>query len=135
MKKTTLLFLLLITSISCYSQFGVSIHQSNLPFAGFNYQINDRFLPELRVGIDQYFNDLSLEATVSYIFVKNDLVNFYGGVGARTTAFEGLVLPVGLNIYPFETKNFGFQMELAGLLGEASLLRGSWGIRYRFRKE
>jgi len=44
------------------------------------------------------------------------------------------VIPVGLNIYPFENKSFGFQMEIAGLIGEVDILRGSTGIRYRFNK-
>lgn len=53
-------------------------------------------------------------------------------------AFEvdGIVIPVGLNIYPLPFKNFGFHMELAAIAGDGGILRGSWGIRYRFlRKE
>lgn len=71
---------------------------------------------------------------LNYIFIKNETVDVYVGIGGRTTFFEGLVIPLGMNIYPFEKDNFGFHMELAGLINEGALLRGSWGIRYRFLK-
>lgn len=135
MKHASFVILLSLFGSSANAQFGVSIHQSNLPFAGVNYEIRGRLLPELRVGTDNYFDDTTLEFTVSYIFKKTEQVNAYVGLGARTYIFEGVVLPLGLNIYPFESKNFGFQMELAGLFSEGALLRGSWGLRYRFSKE
>ncbi len=135
MKSICFTFLLTSFGTVAYAQFGVSVHQSNLPFAGINYEILGRLLPELRVGTDNFFEDTSLEFTVSYIFKKSEQISAYVGLGARSSIFEGAVVPLGLNIYPFENKNFGFQMELAGLLTEATLLRGSWGIRYRFGKE
>ncbi len=135
MKSICLIFLFSLLTASVQAQFGASIHQSNLPFAGISYEIKDRLLPELRVGTDNFFDDTTLEFTVSYIFKRNELVNAYVGLGARSQIFEGAVVPLGLNIYPFERKNFGFQMELAGLFSETALLRGSWGIRYRFTEE
>ena len=124
---------LFITSTS-FAQFGVSFNQSNLPFLGLNYEINNKFIPELRIGTDNYFDDTSLELAVNYIFKRNETVNVYAGLGGRIRILEGIVVPVGLNIYPFEKKSFGFQIELAPILRESSLLRGSWGIRYRFEK-
>ena len=136
MKKLLLNAFCYFTVQAGTAQFGVSIHQSNLPFAGFNYQIGERFLPEFRIGTDQFFEDLSLEMAVNYIFKKDEVVNAYAGLGVRANSFTGIVLPVGLNIYPFASKKFGFQMELAAIAGESDpLLRGSWGIRYRFLKE
>lgn len=136
MKKTFLIVLFCLLYKFTYAQFGASIHQSNLPFVGVNYEIKERFLPELRIGTDNYFDDTSLELALNYIFKRDEIINAYAGLGARIQIFEGIVVPIGMNIYPFEKNNFGFQMELAGLLGgERSLLRGSWGIRYRFIKE
>ena len=136
MKKITLKFIVILSlfffSHNSFAQLGVSFHQSNLPFVGISYEINNRFIPELRIGIDNYVEDMSLEFAVNYIFKRNELVNVYAGVGGRIGIFEGLVVPVGLNIYPFEKKNFGFQIELAPILSEVSILRGSGGIRYRF---
>ncbi|WP_439882763.1 hypothetical protein ACSX1A_06240 [Pontibacter sp. MBLB2868] len=134
MKKLYTVVIFLFISTASFAQFGVSFNQSNLPFAGLNYEINNRFLPELRIGTDNYFDDTSLELTLNYIFIRSETVNVYAGVGGRVQILEGVVVPVGLNIYPFEEKKFGFQIELAGILRESSLLRGSWGIRYRFAK-
>ena len=132
-KKMILCTLLCVVMGNAYSQFGVSAHQSNIPFIGLSYEINDTFLPELRIGMDSYLDDLSLELTASYIYAKNDTVNGYAGIGYRVNVFEGVVIPIGINIYPFEQKHFGCQIELAPILAEDdSILRGSWGIRYRF---
>lgn len=134
MKKVFTIVILLFVSTASHAQFGVSFNQSNLPFVGLSYEINNRLLPELRIGTDNYFDDTSLELTLSYIFKRNETVNVYAGLGGRVQLLGGVVVPVGLHIYPFEEKNFGFQIELAGILRESSLLRGSWGIRYRFAK-
>ncbi len=136
MHKTTFRFIVVLSiffiSNNSFAQLGVSFNQSNLPFVGISYEINNRFIPELRIGTDNYIADTSLELAVNYIFKRTEMVNIYVGLGGRLGDFEGLVVPIGLNIYPFEKKNFGFQMELTPILRESSLLRGSWGIRYRF---
>lgn len=135
MKKFILLaFFGLISTVS-FAQWTVSYHQSNLPFLGVNKQIGEKWLPEFRVGTDNFIDDVSLEMVVNHIFYKNERIDFYGGIGGRVQSFAGLVIPVGLNIYPFEQKDFGFHIEAAGLVGEQSLFRGSFGIRYRFLKD
>ena len=136
MYKIALKFIVVLSFLficnNSFAQIGVSFNQSTMPFVGVSYEINNRFLPELRIGTDNYINDTSLELVVNYIFKRNETVNVYAGLGGRVGFFEGLVVPVGLNIYPFESKNFGFQIELAPIFTEVSLLRGSGGIRYRF---
>lgn len=134
MKKSYIIFIFLFISTTSFAQFGASFNQSNLPFIGLSYEINNKLLPELRIGTDNYFEDTSLELAINYIFIRNETVNVYAGLGGRIRILEGIVVPIGLNIYPFENKRFGFQMELAPILRESSLLRGSWGIRYRFEK-
>ena len=132
MKKIYTAVIFLLISTGSYAQLGVSFQQSNLPFIGLNYEIKNRIIPEVRIGTDSYFDDTSLEVTVNYIFKRDETVNVYAGLGGRLHILRGIVVPVGLNIYPFEEKNFGFQIELAGILRESGILRGSWGIRYRF---
>ncbi|MEQ9439640.1 MAG: hypothetical protein RIG62_11360, partial [Cyclobacteriaceae bacterium] len=117
MKKAFLIFLFCFLYQFCHAQFGASIHQSNLPFVGLSYEIKERLLPELRIGTDNYFDDTSLELALTFIFMRDEIVNAYAGLGARIQILEGAVVPIGMNIYPFEKKNFGFQMELAGLVG------------------
>ncbi|MDG1279128.1 MAG: hypothetical protein P8O16_17755 [Algoriphagus sp.] len=136
MKKTLLIALFGLFTISAYSQTTVSFHQSNLPFIGVNYQFGERFIPEFRIGTDQFFEDISLELAGNYIFKSEERYEFYAGLGVRVGSFDGLVVPVGLNIYPFEQKDFGFHIEGAPIIGfnDNSLFRGSFGIRYRFAK-
>lgn len=103
---------------------------------GVNYQFGKRFIPEFRVGTDTFFEDLSAELAANYIIKKTDRFEFYGGAGLRVGSFDGIVVPIGLNIYPFEQKDFGFHLEGAPILGfnDNQVFRGSFGIRYRFIK-
>jgi hypothetical protein len=117
-----------------FAQFGINFHQSNLPFIGLNYEIKTRLRPELRVGTDNYFDETTLEGVVMYDIAEKDDYEIYAGVGGRINKFEGLVIPVGVNIYPLSTKQFGVHIELAPLIGETTVLRGSWGIRYQFKR-
>jgi hypothetical protein len=137
MKKNLLIVCLGLFSLTAFAQTTVSFHQSNLPFIGVNYQFGERFIPEFRVGTDQFLEDISLELAGNYILKNTDRYEFYGGLGVRVGFYEGIVVPVGLNIYPFEQKDFGFHIEAAPIIGfsDSSLFRGSFGIRYRFSKD
>jgi hypothetical protein len=116
------------------AQLGVAFHQSNLPFAAINYEFADRFRPELRIATDRYFGDFSAEGVFTYDILNKDDYEFYGGLGIRVDDYAEFVIPVGFNFYPFSEKRFGFHIELAALLVEDDILRGSWGIRYRFNR-
>lgn len=133
MKKITLTFLILFPALS-FCQLGISFHQSNLPFIGINYEIKDRIRPELRIGTDNYFSDISVEGVITYDMIQKNDYEFYAGIGARVNSLAGIVIPIGLNIFPFTEKQFGFHIELSPIIGDDSVIRGSWGIRYRFRK-
>ena len=134
MKKLTIIFLLISNAV--FAQFGVSAHQSSIPFVGFYYEFTNHIRPELRIGTDNYFELVSIELAATYDILDKQDYEFYAGAGARFNSYEGLVIPVGLNIYPFSTKSFGFHIELTPVISfdDESLLRGSWGIRYRFLK-
>lgn len=70
MKKLILLaFFGLISTVS-FAQWTVSYHQSNLSFLGVNKQLGERWLPEFRVGTDQYFSDIRIELDANYILKK-----------------------------------------------------------------
>jgi len=133
----------LFTAILCFcsitfsfAQFGVSAHQSNLPFIGFNYEVADRFVPELRLGIDNRLTNMSVEAVATYQFVNKESHEVYVGIGGRANSFAGLVIPIGAHFFPFPSKNFGFHIELAPIISDGTtIVRGSWGIRYRFRQQ
>jgi len=131
--KTFITLIISLVPLIAFGQFGVDYNQSNLPFVGLSYEFKDKFRPELRIGTDNYFEDISLEGILSYDILNRDNYEFYGGLGFRSQDFNGLVIPIGFNFYPLTDKDFGFQIELAPIIGESSILRGSWGIRYRFR--
>jgi hypothetical protein len=132
--RLAITFLFFMTPAIAFAQFGVNFHQTNIPFVGINYEVKDRIRPEFRLGVDAYLEDLSVEFITTYDILNKEDYELYGGLGVRGGDFTGLVLPVGLNVYPFSKKNFGFHIELAPIIGEDDILRGSWGIRYRFRK-
>ena len=115
-----------------FGQLSVGFHQINVPFIGINYEFVDRLKPEFRLGMDQFLDDLSFEGIVIYDIVNEDDFEFYAGAGVRANGFSGVVIPLGLNVYPFEVKKFGFHIEVAPIIGDNDILRGSWGIRYRF---
>lgn len=135
MKKLTILFLLF--SNVALAQFGVSAHQSELPFIGFNYELDERWRPELRIGTDNYFELVSVELDLSYDILNKEEYEFYAGAGLRLNYWDGVVIPLGLNIFPFQSKSFGFHIELSPIIvfDDEPLLRGSWGIRYRFLRK
>ena len=135
MKKLILLVIFGLVSTVSFAQWTVSYHQSNLAFVGVNKQLGEKWLPEFRVGTDNFFSDVSLELVINRVFYKNDRLDVYGGFGGRVQSFEGFVIPAGINIYPFDKKDFGFHIEAAGLVGNESIFRGSFGIRYRFLKD
>lgn len=131
--KSLIITAMLLFPILGFSQLGVSFHQSNLPFFGVNYQFKSKFRAELRLGVDNYIENTSVEAVVTYDFIKNEDYEFYGGLGLRgSNENGGAVIPFGLNVYPLNVKKFGFHIEIAPIIEEDAILRGSWGIRYKF---
>ena len=100
MKKSLLLFALFIPLFS-FGQFGVSAHESTMPFIGINYEFNERFRPEIRFGTNNYFEDISLETVFTYDILNKPEYELYAGLGYRFDLFSGLVVPIGLNVYPF----------------------------------
>ena len=137
MKKILFLFAFCTISTLSFAQWGVSFHQSNLPFIGVNKQLNEKWIPEFRIGTDNYVENLGFELIGNYLFKSEESTQIYAGAGLRLNLFDGVVLASGINYYPFTKKDFGFHMEAAPIFGfeEGVLFRGSFGIRYRFLKE
>jgi hypothetical protein len=115
------------------AQFTASYHQSATPFVGVNYAFANGLMPEMRIFTDLYLDYFAIEAVVLYGLIRKTDYTLYAGAGLNTHVnTSGVAVPMGLNLYPFENKNFGFQMELAPIIGEEAVIRGSLGIRYRF---
>ena len=133
---TFLLLFLLALPMALRAQFTISYHQSIISFAGFNYETKKGWIPELRLGTNMQIENISFEALINYGFIRKPEYTFYGGAGITLLdGYLSVFIPVGVNIYPFERKAFGFQMELGpSVWSNGSVLRGSLGIRYRFIK-
>ena len=140
--KSLLALVLLLAATGARAQFGVSFHQSNLPFVGLQYELLDgRLVPEMRLGVDNFIEDTSVEIIASYVVHRREDYGIYVGLGLRPPGIviEGLVLPVGVRAYPFARQRVGLQVE-AALLGlfagdspgeSLGVLRGSAGIHVR----
>jgi len=98
--KTFITLIISLVPLIAFGQFGVDYNQSNLPFVGLSYEFKDKFRPELRIGTDNYFEDISLEGILSYDILNRDNYEFYGGLGFRSQDFNGLVIPIGFNFNP-----------------------------------
>ncbi len=132
--KRSLVIVLLVLPFLSFGQWVVSYHQSNIPFISVGYEIKDKFRPELRINTDVFIENFSPELAFLYDLANREAYEFYVGLGGRVNNFGGVVVPVGFNFYPLSNNNFGFHIEIAPMLGEDVVIRGTWGIRYRFRK-
>jgi len=134
MKKTFLVFLLFVgIKTMSFAQIGTSLQFSNIPFWGINYEIKDRFKPELRLSTDAYFENMSVEIIATYDILNKEDYELYAGLGGRFPNLSGFVIPVGIYLHPFQQKNFGFVFEVAPVFdAESNLLRGSLGFSYKF---
>ncbi|GAB3819737.1 hypothetical protein GCM10028895_18580 [Pontibacter rugosus] len=125
-----------LAALPGFAQVNTSYHQSSIPFIAVGYEF-ERFAPELRFSTDVYTgSNFSLEAVLPYKFLRKEDYYLDAGLGVRAGEFDGLVIPVGLSVFPFEKKQFGFHTEVA-LLGSFGssldpIFRGSWGITFRF---
>ncbi|MGM0580360.1 MAG: hypothetical protein ACQETL_06755 [Bacteroidota bacterium] len=125
-----------------FSQSIVSFHQSaNGSQGSYAYEYNDKYRAEFRIFTNNFIDVIPIRLMFSADWVEKDIYEFYTGISLIPFTPQAPVVgfPVGLNIYPFENKNFGFIMEFAPNLafGEAggAYFSGSWGIRYRFNKK
>jgi hypothetical protein len=134
MKRLLFVFLFFVgVKMVTYAQIGTSVQFSSIPFWGINYEIKDRFKPELRLSTDTYFENVSVEIIATYDILDKEDFELYVGLGGRFPTLSGFVIPVGLYLHPFQKKNFGFIFEITPVFGEDSnLLRGSLGFSYKF---
>ena len=116
------------------AQLSVGYHQSSfVSLIAVGYETGDRFSPEIRIGTNVYLNDPVIEVVGRYDFIQKEKYDFYAGLGGLFLSdYGGIVAPVGFVFYPFEERKFGFHLEAAPMVGEDVILRGSWGIIYKF---
>jgi hypothetical protein len=137
MKKTLVLLLLLI-SISTFSQFKITGYFD--AEIGVSYQFSDKFQTGLRAN-DDLGREFNTELSLLYKFLNKEDYNLNVGLGVNSFLFSGtdiiesIFIPLQIEIIPFkELRNFGLVIESAYHFSDLeSGIRNSIGLRYIFK--
>ena len=139
--KKILFVLLLLSSISTFSQFKITGYFD--AEIGLNYTFSEDFQAEIKVN-DNLGIEFSTQLAILYKFISKEDYNLNVGIGISTFPFhsnkikfiESFYLPLQIEITPFkEMRNFGLILENAYHFADkpnASGIRNSIGIRYIF---
>jgi len=68
----------------------------------------------------------------TFSFLAAEDYEFYAGLGFQFESFllDDVLLPIGINLHPFENKKVGIQMEFTPSMVDIRDLYGSFGFRY-----
>jgi hypothetical protein len=137
MKTKKLIFTLIFGTIffNSYSQISASFYQneSNSKIA-IGYEFNDKLWSDFRLYSGTNIENITPEIVLNYNFIKKEKYETYIGAGIVLNNINGLVIPIGIGIKPFENlKNLSLNIELNPLYEidfEDVFIRGFIGIRY-----
>ncbi|WP_051621373.1 hypothetical protein [Leeuwenhoekiella sp. MAR_2009_132] len=137
MKTKKLIFSLILGIIfsNSYSQISASFYQneSNSKIA-IGYEFNDTLWTDFRLYSGTNIENITPEIVLNYNLVKKEKYETYIGAGIVLNNINGIVIPIGIGIKPFESlKNLSFNIELNPLYEidfEDVFIRGFIGIRY-----
>lgn len=120
-------------------QLSLSYQYSSLDKIGLGFNFSKRFWTELRIYGNTYIESITPELALLYNVSVKENHEVYLGAGAVVNYFNGIIIPLGIQIRPFEKfRNFSFQIEFQPLIEveiEDMLLQASAGIRYRFGRK
>ena len=137
MKTKKLIFTLILGIIffSSYSQISASFYQneSNSKIA-IGYEFNDKLWTDFRLYSITNIENITPEIVLNYNFVKKEKYEAYIGAGIILNNINGIIIPIGIGIKPFENlKNLSLNIELNPLYEidfEDVFIRGFIGIKY-----
>ncbi|MFI8380515.1 hypothetical protein [Leeuwenhoekiella sp. NPDC079379] len=137
MKTKKLIFTLILGIIfsNSYSQISASFYQneSNSKIA-IGYEFNDKLWTDFRLYSGTNIENITPEIVLNYNLVKKEKYETYIGAGIVLNNINGIVIPIGIGIKPFESlKKLSFNIELNPLYEidfEDVFIRGFIGIRY-----
>lgn len=139
--KTKKLFFTLILGViyfNSYSQISASFYQneSNSKIA-IGYEFNDKLWTDLRLYSGTNIDNITPEIVLNYNVVRKEKYDTYIGAGVVLNNINGIIIPVGLGIKPFENlRNLSLNIELNPLYEidlEDLFIRGFIGVRYIFK--
>lgn len=129
----------LCTFNSAKGQLSISYQYSSLDKIGLGINITQRLWADLRIYGNTFIESITPELAVLYNLSLKESHEIYMGAGAVVNYFNGIIVPFGVQIRPFEKfRNFSFQIEFQPLIEveiEDLLLQASAGIRYRFGRK
>lgn len=124
----------LIMPLSAIAQFGINLPVIGMPAIGLNYEIKDAWRPDIRISSDIDAKTINTFLLLTYDFINYDNHEAYLGMGLRSTNVLGAAILGGVNLYPFNNKRFGFNIDQMIVFGERSVdINSSLGLRFKFK--
>ena len=136
--KLTIFFCLSIIYFKGYSQISTSFYmnESNSKVA-IGYEFNDKLWTDLRIYSGTNIENFTPEIVLNYNFVRKENYETYIGGGVILNNINGVVIPIGIAVRPFENlKNLSFNIEFNPLYEidfNDLFIRGFIGIRYKLK--
>ena len=134
--STLCLILCTFTPTETYSQITASFYTNSVAskFAA-GYNINERFWTDLRIYSGTSIGNITPEIVINHNFVTKTSYDVYLGAGALLNNINGVIIPIGVGIKPFESlRDLSFNIEFNPIY-EFDLndlfVRGFLGIRYK----
>ena len=137
MKNLKMLITLILGTIATtsYSQITTSFYtnDSNSQIA-IGYEFNEKLWTDLRIYSGTNIENFTPEVVLNYNFLRKENYYTYIGGGIILNNINGVVVPIGVGIKPFENlKNLSINIECNPLYEtdlEDLFIRGFIGIRY-----
>jgi len=138
MRNLKLLITLILGSVATtsYSQITTSfyISESNSKLA-IGYEFNEKLWTDLRIYSGTNISNFTPEIVLNYNFLRKENYYTYVGGGIILNNINGIVVPFGIGIKPFENmKNLSINIEFNPLYEidlDDLFIRGFIGLRYK----
>jgi len=138
MKNLKLLITLILGLVATmsYSQITTSfyVNESNSKLA-IGYEFNEKLWTDLRIYSGTNISNFTPEIVLNYNFLRKENYYTYVGGGIILNNINGIVVPFGVGIKPFENmKNLSINIEFNPLYEidlDDLFIRGFIGLRYK----
>jgi hypothetical protein len=134
LKITFVLLLFTLTANNSFSQTSISYYNSSDSKIGLAHNFTEKLWGEARVAVT--FEDFNNDFVLCYNAFKINNYNLYLGLGAQINDDSGLIVPIGVQVTPFEKfKELSLHVELQTIFTDKDTkLQSSIGLRYIFGK-
>lgn len=134
LKITFVILLLTLIATKGFSQTSLAYYNSSDSKISLAQNFTEKLWGEVRIALT--FEDFNTDFVLCYNVFEVNNYNFYLGLGAQMRDDSGLIIPIGVQVAPFEKfKELSLHVELQPtFLEDENLLHSSIGIRYTFGK-